>query len=213
MQILAHKPIMRISFTIMPNLIQNLSLIFAFLFVLITSPAIAQDAELDAAATGDVAAFLISAEPKEMPTRVFKDAEGNEVSLKDWQGKTILLNLWATWCAPCRVEKPELDALQAKMQNDDFEVVTISIDRGSISKPADYLKQIDIQNLPLYHDSKGLIFNDFRRLSLARGLPFSVLIGPDGKDLGYINGPAKWTSPDAEHLINTAIDLSKDFGS
>ncbi len=183
--------------------------IFAFILFFLSPQQTKANEILDAAAQNELAAFLISETPKELPTTPFKDEQGNELNLQNWKGKTILVNLWATFCAPCRHEMPDLDALQGQLGDENFEVVTISLDRGDIKKPKKFFEEIGIENLKLYHDDRGKIFNSFRRISLARGLPFTVLIGPDGKDMGYLNGPAAWASQDAVHLIETAKMINK----
>ena len=166
-------------------------------------------AEIDKAAKGEVAAFLVSKKPKKLPTLIFKDIKGEDISSESWRGRFILLNLWATWCAPCRHEMPDLDALQAQLGSDDFAVIPISTDRGDIAKAVQFYEDIAIENLPLYHDEKGSSFRELRNMGRARGLPFTMIIDKEGYEIGYMNGPADWDSEDAINLIKTITTLKQ----
>lgn len=168
--------------------------------------AAARSASIDKAATGAVAAMLATTEATSLSSLTFKAPDGTNMSLADFSGKTVLLNLWATWCAPCREEMPALDALQKQKGSDDFEVVTVNIDRGAEDKPKKFLKDIKVQSLAFYRDDTMGIFNDLKRRALAVGLPVTILIDEKGCMLANMNGPADWASDDAARLIDVALE-------
>ncbi len=113
----------------------------------------------------------------------------------------MLLNLWATWCVPCREEMPALDKLQAALGGANFEVVAINIDRGGPDKARDFLKEIGVNKLALYTDPSGKLFSTIR----AVGMPTTLLIDREGREIGRLVGPADWASPEAKTLIEAAI--------
>ena len=157
---------------------------------------------LEGAAKGQVAAFVPAPELKLVPDVTFQDARGNPVLLSDFRGKTILLNIWATWCAPCREEMPELDRLQGEMGSDDFQVVALSVDRQGLERARDFLEnEVKAQHLALYNDPKSSANFQLR----AVGLPTTLLVDPQGRELGRIAGPAPWDGEDAQALIRAAL--------
>lgn len=151
--------------------------------------------------TGTMGTFVIRKTPRDFPNVKFKDGSGKELSLEDWRGKVVLINLWATWCAPCRHEMPGLDRLQGGMGGDNFEVLAISIDRKGAKVAQDFLDEIKTQYLKLYIDKTAKI----SRESKAFGLPVSILINREGKEIGRLIGPAEWDSNHAKALITAAI--------
>ncbi|EKF17791.1 thiol:disulfide interchange protein TlpA [Nitratireductor pacificus] len=157
------------------------------------------------AATGEVAAMLAAHPPRSMNGLSFNGPDGQAMSIADFGGKVVLLNLWATWCAPCREEMPALDTLQEEKGSDRFEVVAVNVDRGDDTKPKAFLEETGIESLGYYRDSSMKIFNDLKGQSLALGLPATLLIGTDGCLLAHMNGPAEWASPDAFRLIDSAL--------
>lgn len=166
---------------------------------------VAKANEIGKSALGDVAAMVALEEPKLMPEHQFIDPDGNAQSLDMFKGKITLVNLWATWCAPCREEMPDLSELQTAKKGADFEVVTINIDRGDRNKPEGFLNEIGVDNLPLYQDSTMGIFNALKKEGLAFGLPVTLLVDENGYILASMNGPAHWSSPDALNYIDAAI--------
>lgn len=159
---------------------------------------------LAAHATGTVAPFTSQGSPDTVPDTVFVDGEGRERTLAEWRGKVVLVNLWATWCAPCRHEMPALDRLQTALGGPDFEVVAISIDRGGLDGPRAFLEEIGVETLALYNEPSariGVAFGAF-------GMPTTILVGPDGAILGRLVGPAEWDAPEAKALVQAAIDLT-----
>jgi thiol-disulfide isomerase/thioredoxin len=155
-------------------------------------------------ARGEVAAFGIASEPKRLPELTFMGADGKPRVLADFQGKTVLLNLWATWCVPCRKEMPALDALQARLGSDKFEVVAVNIDTRNLDKPKTWLQEVGITKLGYYADPSAKVFQDLKAIGKAFGMPTTLLIDPDGCELGALAGPAEWASDDAVKLIEAA---------
>jgi len=160
-------------------------------------------------AMGAVENFVPAAEPLDLQEITFTDGDGAPLTLDDFTGRVVLLNLWATWCAPCREEMPDLDALEAELGGDGFLVLALSLDRGGIDKPRDFLEEIEIENLALYHDETGRMG---MRLG-AFGLPTTLLIGPDGRSLGRLVGPAHWDEPEAVALVRAAMVATLPAGS
>lgn len=155
--------------------------------------------------TGDVAAMIAVTEPRMISDVAFKDAAEKDVSLNNFAGKTVLLNLWATWCVPCREEMPALNALQEAEGSDKFQVLAINIDTGAVDKPKAFLEEIGVDSLGLYRDSTMGVFNTMKKEGLAFGLPVTLLIDGKGCLLGAMNGPAAWDSKDARVLIKAAV--------
>ena len=123
------------------------------------------------------------------------------VKLSDWKGRVVLVNLWATWCAPCREEMPDLSKLQQELGSDQFEVVAISVDRKGAEPSAVFLKDTGVDNLKLYIEPSTKIVNDLK----SAGLPATLLIDRQGRELGRILGPADWASPEAVALVKAAL--------
>lgn len=160
---------------------------------------------LSALAVGDVAAMLPAEPPTSLAGLAFNDPEGRPMTVAGLAGKTLLINLWATWCAPCRAEMPALDALQRQMGGEAFEVVAINIDTGDDSKPKAFLSEIGVKTLGYYRDASMGVFNDLKRRSLALGLPVTLLVDAEGCLLASMNGPAEWAGNDARKLIEAAV--------
>lgn len=167
----------------------------------------AQAAALAPVATGEVAAMAPHETPVSLASLSFQNPEGEPVTLGDLSGKTLLVNLWATWCAPCREEMPALDALQQEAGDEDFAVVTINLDTGNTEKPRDFLEEIGVQNLPLYRDSSMDVFNDLKSEGLAFGLPVTLLVDENSCLMAAMNGPADWASEDALRLVEAAKEI------
>ncbi|UVC16980.1 thiol:disulfide interchange protein TlpA [Mesorhizobium onobrychidis] len=161
-----------------------------------------------AAATGQVAALLPADPPQSLKSLAFNDPGGKPMTLADRAGKMLLLNLWATWCAPCRAEMPALDALQKEMGSDAFEVVAVNVDAGDDTKPKKFLEEIGVEALGYYRDSTMALFNDLKTRGLALGLPVTMLIDGEGCLIAHMNGPAEWSGPDAKRLVETALGKS-----
>ena len=153
---------------------------------------------------GDMAAFVFRKEPEAPAEFGFLDGTGKVLSLKDWQGKVVLLNFWATWCAPCRKEMPALDRLQQGLGGDRFAVVAVATDRD-IAKPRKFLADNGITGLTLYHDEGARLISAVQGI----GMPTTLLFGKDGREIGRLVGPAEWDSEDAKRLIVAAIEAAR----
>jgi thiol-disulfide isomerase/thioredoxin len=156
-------------------------------------------------AHGEVAAVSVASSPKTLPQLTFNDANGAPKSLSDWRGRTVLLNLWATWCVPCRKEMPALDALQAKLGSADFEVVSINIDTRDPDKPKDWLKNAGVSRLAYYADHSAKGFQDLKVIGKAFGMPTTLIVDRNGCELAALAGPAEWASDDAVKLVSAAL--------
>ncbi|MDL2406385.1 TlpA disulfide reductase family protein [Rhizobium calliandrae] len=156
---------------------------------------------------GQVAAMTAPQSPISLQNVSFKGADGQPLSLSNFAGKTLLLNLWATWCVPCREEMPALNALQKSMGNDKFEVVAVNIDTGDDEKPKAFRTDHGIDQLGFYRDNSMGVFNALKKQGLAFGLPVTLLIDDKGCLVSAMNGPAVWDSDDAKKLIKAAIAL------
>jgi thiol-disulfide isomerase/thioredoxin len=156
-------------------------------------------------AHGEVAALTMATAPLRLPDLAFDDANGQPRKLSDWRGRMVLVNLWATWCVPCRKEMPALDELQAKLGGADFEVVAINIDTRDPEKPKNFLKDGNLTRLGYFSDPKAKVFQDLKAVGRALGMPTSVLVDRQGCEIATIAGPAEWASDDAVKLIKAAM--------
>jgi thiol-disulfide isomerase/thioredoxin len=156
-------------------------------------------------AHGEVAALTMASAPLRLPDLAFQDADGKPRKLSDWRGKTVLVNLWATWCVPCRKEMPALEGLQTKLGGANFEVVAINIDTRDPEKPKNFLKEANLTRLDYFSDQKAKVFQDLKQIGRALGMPTSVLVDGQGCEIGTIAGPAEWGSDDAVKLIKAAV--------
>lgn len=163
-------------------------------------------AAIDPTITGEVAAMLPADPPRYVGDLAFNAPDGTPMTLADLKGKVKLVNLWATWCAPCREEMPALDQLQAEKGGEDFEVVAVNVDTGGDEKPKNFLEETGVEALAYYRDNTLALFNDLKSRSLALGLPVTLLVGREGCLLAHMNGPAEWASADAKALIEAALE-------
>ena len=154
-----------------------------------------------ALATGAMTAFVFKAAPEPLPEVTFTDATGAARSLKDFAGKVVLLNLWATWCTPCREEMPGLDRLQKSLGGDKFEVVALSVDRGGVDASRKFLDGIKVERLKVYVDASARAGGALK----AVGMPTTLLIDGHGREIGRYVGPAEWDGPDARALIAASL--------
>jgi len=145
--------------------------------------------------------FTIHDTPLDMPEVRFVTEDGTRKTLEDFRGRVILLNIWATWCIPCREEMPTLDALQADLGGSKFEVVTLSIDTGGVPAVRQFFDEIGIEHLGLYVDQTMLAFTNLRIV----GLPTTMIVDADGRELARLVGPATWNDPDMEAFLKTYI--------
>ncbi len=155
---------------------------------------------LDSYARGEMRSFTRVAEPPAQPDVVMTAGDGREISLTDYRGQVILVNFWATWCAPCVEEMPALNALQSELGGADFQVVTVSLDRR-MEDARLFMERLELDALPLIHDAT---FNSMTQAG-AIGLPLTVLYDRQGREVGRLDGPAEWHSDDAIALVEAAI--------
>ena len=129
--------------------------------------------------------------PQSLQSLAFNGPDGKPMTLADRAGKTLLVNLWATWCAPCRAEMPALDALQQAKGGADFEVVAINVDTGDDAKPKKFLADTGVKTLAYYRDASMGAFNMLKERALALGLPVTLLVDPQGCLVAAMNGPGE----------------------
>lgn len=151
--------------------------------------------------TGHMATFVFKPEPEPLPEVSFQDGNGQTMSLADLKGKTILLNIWATWCGPCREEMPALDRLQQQLGSDNFDVVALSVDRGGAQKSKEFLDKIKVENLRLVVDDSARATAPLKVI----GMPTTLLIDSEGREIGRLVGPAEWDSEDAVRLVKAHL--------
>jgi thiol-disulfide isomerase/thioredoxin len=156
-------------------------------------------------AKGEVAALQVREKPEQLSGLAFNAPDGKPLSLESFRGKAILLNLWATWCAPCRHEMPALGKLQAELGGADFEVVAVNIDTRNLDKPKQFLEEVKVANLAYYADPSAKIFQELKARGRAFGMPTTILIDKSGCELAYLAGPAEWASPDAMAFVRVAL--------
>jgi thiol-disulfide isomerase/thioredoxin len=150
---------------------------------------------------GTMAAFVKHDAPKDVPPFTFVDATGAEKDLSVLRGKVTLLNLWATWCGPCRKEMPDLAKLQKELGGDNFQVVELSEDLKGYEASYNFLKEVGADNLTLYADSKTAALTAIN----GPGLPITLLLNREGKEIGRLLGPAPWAGDEAKAIIKAAI--------
>ena len=141
--------------------------------------------------------FTLNTPPLPVPETRFLDGSGKEVALADFKGRVVLVNFWATWCAPCIRELPSLDRLQAEIGGRDFTVLAINEDRGGAATAAPFLEKHGWKNLAVHADRQMALA---RALGL-RGMPSTYLVDRNGRVVGSLTGVAEWDSEEAKALI------------
>jgi thiol-disulfide isomerase/thioredoxin len=136
----------------------------------------------------------------------FEDAQGRGRSLADFKGEVVILNIWATWCVPCRREMPALDRLQAKLGGPAFQVVPVSIDRGGIETVRKFYGEIGAQNVGIYIDRSGQVL----RTLAAVGLPTTVFIDRTGREIGRVVGAAEWDASEIVEFLTRIASAPDD---
>ncbi|MEL7461236.1 MAG: TlpA disulfide reductase family protein [Pseudomonadota bacterium] len=183
-----------------------LKLVAVYTALLAGANAAAADAALEDLREGTMRKLVFHTDAQPVSQAIFSTPEGTEHSLADWQGKYVLVNFWATWCAPCRHEMPALDALQGEFGGDDFEVVTIATGRNTLTGIKRFFAEPDddlppIENLPILLDPKSDLAADMAVL----GLPITVILNPDGDEIARMRGDADWYSESARAIIAALI--------
>jgi thiol-disulfide isomerase/thioredoxin len=165
--------------------------------------AFADTASLEALRDGSMKKLVFS-DPVDVSQVVFTDPEGGEHMLADWQGKYVLVNFWATWCAPCRKEMPMLDALQAEFGGETFEVVTIATGRNAVPAIKRFFEEIGVSHLPILLDPK----QELAREMAVLGLPITIILNPGGQEIARLRGDAEWDGESAKAIITALISGS-----
>jgi thiol-disulfide isomerase/thioredoxin len=173
------------------------SVVLAVLVMTLAAPGTATGT----AAAEPPAGFALHDSPQPVPEIRFEDGQGKTLSLADFRGKVVLLNIWATWCAPCRREMPTLERLQAELGGPDFEVVALSIDRKGLPVVKEFYEELGLRELGMYVDASGKAPRELRAL----GVPTTLLIDRDGNEVGRLAGPAEWDSPEMVAFIRSYI--------
>jgi thiol-disulfide isomerase/thioredoxin len=150
--------------------------------------------------------FVMHDAPKPVAAIHFENGEGQPHNLADFKGKVVVLNIWATWCVPCRKEMPALDRLQANLGSPDFEVVPVSIDRGGIETVRKFYTEIGVHDVGIYIDSSGKVLQALGAL----GLPTTLLIDRAGREIGRIVGPTEWDAPEIVEFLRPIISEPYD---
>lgn len=166
-------------------------------------------AAIDAVARGELAALMATPQGRAFSSLAFQDGEGNPVTLADFAGRKVLVNFWATWCVPCREEMPDLDAIAAEYEGEDFALVTIALDAGADGpdKARDFFAEYGLDHLTLYADPSLDVFERLRNEAVTLGLPATLLLDEGGCELAVLQGPAAWSSADGRRVVETLIGL------
>ncbi|MBC6442020.1 MAG: TlpA family protein disulfide reductase [Rhodobacteraceae bacterium] len=164
--------------------------------------AMARDIALRA---GDMRKLVFHENPQAVPDVPFWDESGQDITLDRYKGKVVLLNFWATWCAPCRHEMPALNALQQEIGSDAFQVVTIATGRNPPPAIARFFAKESINALPKYRDPKQAL----ARGMAVFGLPMTVILNRDGQEIARLRGAAEWFTPEAINLMRAVIGAER----
>ncbi|WP_219821614.1 TlpA family protein disulfide reductase [Sneathiella aquimaris] len=140
--------------------------------------------------------------PRSLNPISFTDVESSDLDLSHWRGKFVLLNIWATWCAPCREEMPTLDNLQRQLGGKNFEVVALSIDQAGVPAIQKFYTKIGIKHLAIYVDQTMKASTDLQTY----GIPTTLLISPEGHELGRLVGPATWDNPEMLTFLRRIVN-------
>ncbi len=174
--------------------------LLACVFVIIQSCSLEQKPSLQRFAKGGLKKLQVLQTPPPQPQMTFKTVDGSEIRLSDFRGKTVLLNVWATWCVPCVAEIPSLDQLQAEKGGENFTVVAISMDRH-IDDAKAFFKKAGIENLAIYRDPSYSISTKVG----VQAIPISVFYSPSGQEIARIPGEVDWQSKDTNALLDAIL--------
>ena len=166
------------------------------------NPALAADAAtLEALRAGDMRKLVVHEAPKPVPAAELLDADDGTHALADWQGQWVLLNFWATWCAPCRHEMPGLDRLEAELGGTDFAVLPVATGRNPLPAIRRFYDETELAHLPVLRDP----LQRFAREMAVFGLPVTVLIDPEGREVARLTGDAEWDGAEARALLSAVL--------
>ncbi|WP_172329260.1 TlpA disulfide reductase family protein [Mangrovicoccus sp. HB161399] len=158
------------------------------------------DPGIEALREGSLKKLVVHSEPKPASLTAFETFDGAPVSLEDYRGQVVLLNFWATWCAPCRKEMPALDALQKDLGGEDFQVVTVATGRQPPAAIRRFFEETGATSLPMHRDPKMALARDMAVL----GLPVTVLLDRGGNEIARLQGDAEWDGESARAIIAAA---------
>lgn len=164
--------------------------------------ALADMAAIKAMREGDMKKLIFHEEARDVSKTPFETGEGGTATLADYRGKVVVLNFWATWCAPCRKEMPTLSELQAEMGGDEFEVVTLATGRNPPPAMKTFFDEIGVDNLPLHRDPDMKIAREMGIL----GLPITVIMNREGQEIARLQGEAHWSSDTARAILQALVD-------
>lgn len=154
--------------------------------------------DFEAARAAGLSKLVETTPPAPVPAVAFSDLDGGTHSLADWKGKVLLVNFWATWCAPCRDEMPSLDALQKARGGDDFAVLTIAAGRNPPAAVTKFFTEENITDLPTLTDERTELARAFGVMAM----PVTILIDAEGNEVARMTGDADWASPAAMTLVD-----------
>lgn len=180
------------------------TLVQIVLYTALVFGANASFADVDAAKalrTGDMKKLVFHEAPQDVTATAFEKIDGGSGTLEEYAGKIVILNFWATWCAPCRHEMPMLSELQAELGGDNFEVVTIATGRNPPQAMQAFFSEIGVDNLPLHRDPRSKIAREMGVL----GLPVTMVLDQDGHEIARLVGDADWSSDAAKAIVRTLI--------
>lgn len=161
-------------------------------------------ARLSPLAAGDLAAVAVEADPQPAPDLLFRKPDGQPARLADFRGRTVLVNLWATWCIPCREEMPALDRLQVASGSPAFAVVPVNIDQRAVERADAFLDEIGVKSLTRYRDPSARVFQALKTAGKAFGMPTSILVDPQGCLVASLAGPVDWAGEQARAFVLAA---------
>ncbi|MEM7059909.1 MAG: TlpA disulfide reductase family protein [Pseudomonadota bacterium] len=154
---------------------------------------------------GDLKKLVFHEESRDRIEETFRDQYGNGVNIADFEGKVVVLNFWATWCPPCRAEMPGIDRLSGEMAGDDLEVLALSTDRFDVERVVGFFDEIEVENLRVLQDRKGAV----ARRAGVLGLPVTVILDREGREIARMQGEAEWDSDRAKAMLQEVIARTK----
>ena len=170
--------------------------------ITVANPGAADMSEIENLRTGDMRKLIFHSAPMEGSVVPFLHENGSEMTLADYEGQYVVLNFWATWCAPCRKEMPHLSALQTRMGGDAMQVVTIATGRNARPAMERFLDEIGVENLPLHTDARQALARSMGVL----GLPATIILDPQGFEIARMQGEADWSSESAVSIMQALLD-------